>query len=263
MNIKQKWLEISSLEVWIENNKVFRDINLNIAIGENTVILGENGSGKSTLVKLISRDIYPVIREYSSLKIFGEEKFNLWDLRKNIGFFSTELVVRNNSNKTIFEILVSAFYGSLINGPKIKADRFQKERVIEVLKQFDLTHLSDSKFSELSDGQRRRTLIAKAIIHKPKVLILDEPIISLDIKSKYKLLYILNNLCEDGTTILMLTHQVDSIFKSINRVLFMKGGEIIKDGKPEQILTSTNLSELYQIKLRIIEHNGYRQLLPF
>ena len=114
----------------------------------------------------------------------------------------------------------------------------------------------------LSDGQKRRLLIARALVHEPEVLVLDEPSRALDLKACHQLLSTLRQLCRQGTTVVQVTHRIDTIVPEMQRVLFLSGGQIVGDGAPDEMLQETPLSTLFDTPLQVVHAGGFRQVLP-
>lgn len=256
------WLEVIEVEAWLGQKQVFKNLNLSIMLGQNTAILGPNGSGKSSLCQLISRNVYPVVKPGSSVKLFGSETVNIWKLRSRIGVVLTDWELRVPATMSVEDVVISAFFGSVGLGRNQIPSIYQQKKVKNLLEKLNLIDLADRSYTELSDGQRRRIQIARALVHSPEVLVLDEPTNGLDIKAKNQLLRMLRELCRSGTSLLHITHQVDTIFAEIDRLVFMKDGIIFGDGSPQQLLSSTELSKLYETPLEVLDANGYWQVLP-
>ena len=138
----------------------------------------------------------------------------------------------------------------------------QFERTNSILESLDLQRLGDIGFGQLSDGQKRRLLIARSLVHDPDVLVLDEPINGLDLRARHKLLALLRDLCRKGTTLVLVTHQVDAVIPEIQRVVGLTDGKVSMDGPPEDTLTADRLSDLFDTPLTVVESHGYRQVLP-
>lgn len=256
------WLDLQAAEAWIDGQRVVKDLSLSLRIGESTAVLGPNGAGKSTLVRLINRSLYPVVRAGSHLRLFGSETVNLWQLRQRLGIVSNDLELRIPPSLTGRELLVSAFFGSIGLGRDRMPTREQWARCDELLQHLDLVALADERFGQLSDGQRRRLMIGRALVHAPEVLVLDEPTNALDLRAKHTLFSSLRNLCRGGTTLVLVTHQVDDIIPEIKRVVGLKDGAVCLDGMSADILTADCLSRLFDTPLRVVEAGGYRQVLP-
>ena len=259
---KTPWLEMKEVEAWLGPTQVFRNLTISLMQGEHTAILGPNGSGKSALLKLIYRSIYPVVRKNSEFSIFGDKKIKLSMLRKRIGVVSSELEVRTKDFIRAKDVVLSGIYGSIgINENRIPKPEHNNE-VKRLMKELGLQEISTTPFGQLSDGEKRRLLIARAMIHEPDILILDEPTNTLDLKARHELLEEIRKLCNSGTTILLVTHRVEDIVDQIQRIIFLKKGQIILDGTPNQLLQSAPLANLYETPLEIISTNGYNQVMP-
>ena len=135
MKLLIPWMEINNVDVWIGNKKIFSNLELNLHINQNTVVIGPNAAGKSCLVKLIDRSIYPMVKNKSSIKFFGEENINLWNLRSKVGFLSTDLETRISSRTSVYEVVTSGYSGSfnpngeeLLNNGKRNKNRTQLEK---------------------------------------------------------------------------------------------------------------------------------------
>ena len=130
------------------------------------------------------------------------------------------------------------------------------------MEQLGLIGLIDERFGQLSEGQRRRLLVARALVHGPEVLVLDEPTNALDLKAKHQFLSLLRHLASTGTTLLLVTHQIESIVPEISRCVLIDQGQVVGDGPSDQVLMSQPLSELFGTPLQVLQANGYRQVLP-
>ena len=256
------WLELQAIEAWAGGQRIVEDLSLRLWIGESTAILGPNGAGKSTLVKLISRSLHPVVQPQSHLRLFGEERINLWSLRERLGVLDTELQQRIPNAMPCHELMLSAFFGAIGLRRGLHPTPQQIQQSAEVLEQFNLSDLGTCRFGSLSDGQKRRMLIARAMVHRPQVLVLDEPTNALDLRARHGLLAQLRQLCRMGTTVIVITHQIDSIIPEITRVVGMRQGGVVVDGAPVEVLNDRVLSDLFQTPLKVLEAGGYRQVLP-
>ncbi len=262
MKDEDPWLEIKEVEAWLGPTQVFRNLSLKLKQGENTAILGPNGSGKTALVKLITRNIYPIVKRGSTLKIFGNQTIKLNQLRSRIGVVSTDLEVRTPDYISAKDVVLSGLYGSI----GINRNRSPKEKEIkkvqDLISELGLEDIDGRSFGQLSDGERRRLLIARAMINEPEVLILDEPTNGLDLKARHQLLKYIRILCTSKTTIILITHRVEDIVKEMQRIIFLKKGAIIRDGATNDLLLSEPLGKLYETPLEIIFANGYYQVIP-
>ncbi len=256
------YLELEGIAAHLGERRVFENLTLQLNLGEHSVVLGPNGAGKSALVKLISREIYPIVQSGSSLQLFGSRTVNLWQLRQRIGLVSSDLERHYNPMVTAADVVLSGCFGSVGIGRSQTPTAAMEQRVDELMEQLGLMALQQDRFGQLSEGQRRRLLIARALIHRPDVLVLDEPTNALDLKARNQLLSLMRQLSRSGTTLLLVTHQIEAIIPEIQRCLMLKAGQLVADGPSEQVLTSSTLSDLFDTPLQLLEANGYRQVLP-
>ena len=256
------WLDCQAVEAWINGHQVVKDLTLRLMRGESTAVLGPNGAGKTTLVKLISRSLYPVVKPGSHLRLFGSETVNLWALRQRLGIVSSEVEQRIPASLTGRELLLAAFFGAIGLGRDRTPTADQWSRTEALLQRMDLDGLADENYGQLSEGQRRRLLIARALVHAPEVLVLDEPTNALDLRARHTLLRTLRALCQQGTTLVLVTHQVDAIIPEIQRVVGLQNGLVSLDGRTEDTLTGPRLSALFDTPLGVVQAGGYHQVLP-
>lgn len=262
MNPPEPYLELQDVEAYRGSRRVFAHLSLILHQGEHTVILGPNGSGKSSLIKLLSREVYPVVRPGSHLRLFGRERVNLWSLRRRIGLVSPDLQAGYIGAVPAFDVVLSGFFGSVGLGRSQQPSARQRERVQELMDQLALSDLALRPFAQLSDGQRRRLLLARALVHGPEVLVLDEPINGLDLKARHQFLTILRQLAASGTTLLMVTHQIDAIIPEIQRCVLLRDGAVVADGPVRALLQDRPLSDLFDTPLQVCSAGGFHQVLP-
>ena len=249
------WFEAKNINCFKDGYKVIKDLSLEISYSENVIIIGRNGSGKSSLIELINRNIYPVVTKKSKLKIFDKELINLWELRKKISTVNNDIKSRINPNLQVFDLILSGLYGRYCYIPnKSEIDLYKVENI---MKNMQISYLSKKIFSYLSDGEKQISLIARALIKNPDILILDEPIANLDYKSKFFVIDKLNELSKLNTKILCVTHNISMISSIYDRVIMLRGGEIIADGHQNKIINSENINKLYGIDVEVIKNNGF------
>ena len=230
------WASLKNINVHIDNNQILSDINTNLYYGENILIIGPNGSGKSTFLKLLNRSIYPIVSNNSSFKLFNNENINIWDLRKNIGFLFKEMEERVNNGVNLYDVICSGFTGIFNSRYSNLLSEKDKIKIDKLIKQWELNNIINEEFKTLSDGQKRRALLARALVYEPNILVMDEPFCNLDLKSNFILNQNLNKLINQSVNIIYVTHNLESILPETNRVLFMKNGRIIKDGRPKDVV---------------------------
>jgi len=247
------WLDAKNTTAYKQDYKVIKNLSIKLFDNERIIILGPNGSGKSSIIDLINRNIYPIVKEDSYLRIFNEELIDIWDVRKYISTVNNEIKFRINKDLKVEDVLLSGLYGRFckINNPK-KEDLI---KVRELIEKMFLNDIANKKFGHLSDGEKQISIIARAIINNPKVLILDEPSVNIDLKSRIFLIKKIKNLSQLGISILCITHDISLITKDYNRIIFLKNRKIIRDGKPSELMNSENINQLFDINIKLIENS--------
>jgi iron complex transport system ATP-binding protein len=241
---------------------VLDSVNLSIAQGEQVAILGPNGSGKSTLIKVISRELYPLLKtEPWSLRILGRDRWHLFELRNHLGIVSNDWMQMCTRAYSGFEIVLSGFFGSVGIWPNHVVTPEMDRKAREVMDLLEIQHLSGRDTNELSSGEARRILIARALVHDPQALILDEPSNSLDLHATYELREIFRKLAQKGISLIMVTHHLPDIIPEISRVVLIRNGRVFCDGAKEQMLQTSTLSDLFGIPVEVIERHGYYHAL--
>ncbi len=260
--MKSNWLQFKNVEIRIGEESIIKDLSLELALNEHCAVIGPNGSGKSTLINTIGRLFYPVVKNGSYLKIFDNELINIWDMKKNVAFVKSDIDLRISRSQKVKDVIISGFYGTIgINKNTIPLDTYES-KASKILDELNLAQISHKKYSEVSDGQKRKVLIARAITNDPKVLVLDEPTAMLDLKSSYDIIRLLRNLANTNTTLLYTTNTLDNIIPETQRVIFIKQGVIISSGTPDKMLTSESLSKLFDTKIKVYRHNNYWRSTP-
>lgn len=257
------YLELEAVEAWLGPRAVFTNLSLVLRLGESAVILGPNGSGKSSLIRLLSREIHPVVKPRSTLRLFGQSRVNLWALRRRIGVLSPDLEARTPPQTPAAAVVLSGLFGSVGLGRCHSPSPEQQQQVLALMERLDLADLAARPFAELSQGQRRRLLLARALVHQPELLVLDEPTNGLDLRARHGLLADLRQLAAAGTTLLLVTHQIEAIVPEIQRCVLLKQGQVVGDGLCDDLLRDAPLSALFDTPLQVVAGaGGYRQVLP-
>jgi iron complex transport system ATP-binding protein len=253
-------LELNNIRVMRGQKVALDDFSLHIAADEHVAILGPNGCGKSTLIKTITRECYPVARAGSSMKILGEESWNIFALRSLLGIVSNDLMLSCTGEASGRDVVLSGFFSSISIYPNHEVDDTQRERADAALRQLNISHLADRPVCEMSSGEARRTLIARALVHNPHALLFDEPCNSLDLAAQQSLRYTMRDLAHAGTGIILVTHELADIIPEIQRVVLMSQGRIIADGAKEEMLQVERLSALFGIDVEISRRDGHYHL---
>ena len=252
--INKYWLEAENVTVIKNGFEVIKNLSLKIKNHERVLILGPNGSGKSSIIDLINRNIYPLEKTNSILKIFNKKFINIWDLRSKISTVNNDIKLRVNPSIKVIDLIVSGLYGKYckVSTQNIKDIELAKEQIFKLR----INDISEKKFGNLSDGEKQISLIARAFINEPEILILDEPTVNLDIRSKIFLINKLEELSKLGRNILSITHDIDMITNTYSRIILLKDRKIIADGTPENIMNSKNINKLFDINIKLIKHEN-------
>jgi iron complex transport system ATP-binding protein len=237
-------------------------ITLAIPQGQHLAILGPNGSGKSTLIKLISRDLYPRLKkEPWCLRIMGRDRWNLFDLRNHLGIVSNDWMELCTRDRSGFEMVLSGFFGSVGIWPNHHVTPAMERETREVMDLLEISHLAGRDTREMSSGEARRILIARALVHRPQALVLDEPTSSLDLRATRELREVLRRLARGGISLVLVTHHLPDIVPEIDRVVLIRNGRICRDGPKREILEAGVLSGLFGIPVELLERDGYYHVI--
>ncbi|GAA0693568.1 ATP-binding cassette domain-containing protein [Marinobacterium maritimum] len=253
-------IDIQDVTVYQQQTPVLQNFSLQIKEGEKVALLGPNGAGKSTLLKLISRELYPVVRDGSHVRLYGSETVNLWELRRRIGFVSGDLQDDYTPYASALDVILSGFFGSIGRHDHLQPTEEQRQQASRLLEEMGLADYGQHMYQRLSTGQKRRLLLARALIHQPQALILDEPASGLDMGASVKMLQLMRDFCQQGGSMLIATHHIDEIIPEIDRVILLHQGQILADGSKQEVLTSVNLSRLYGTPLEISQRNDWYRL---
>jgi iron complex transport system ATP-binding protein len=253
-------LSFQNVTVMRGDRAALQEVSLEIAAGEHVCILGPNGSGKSTLIKTITRECYPLVGDGCSIAILGRERWNIFELRSLLGIVSPDLLASCTTDATGRDVVLSGFFSSTRVFPHHHPDPELVARAEAALARLGIAHLAGRPVAQMSSGEAKRTLIARALAHDPQTLLFDEPSNALDIGAQLQLRETLRELAHSGLGILLVTHHVSEIIPEVERVVLLREGRILADGPKATILTEENLSRLFQAQVRLGQHDGYFHL---
>lgn len=253
-------LALDHVTVMRGEHAALQDVSLRVEAGEHICILGPNGCGKSTLIKTITRECYPLANEESSISILGRERWNIFELRSLLGIVSPDLLASCTSDASGRDVVLSGFSSSTRIFPHHAPGAELLAKTDAALARVGIAHLAARPVAQMSSGEAKRTLIARALVHEPQTLLFDEPSNALDIGAQMKLRDTMRKLARSGLGILLVTHHVSEIIPEIARVVLLREGRVIADGVKQDLLTSEKLSALFGVKIQIAYRDGYYSL---
>jgi iron complex transport system ATP-binding protein len=245
-------LDMRNVTVLRDGRRLLDCVSLAIEQGCHTALLGANGSGKSTLVKLIERRMYPLARDPDGgavrMRLFGRERWDVTALRKWLGVVSAErqaALAGDTAVLSAFDVVVSGFFASHGLALDMRASDWQMQEAERALTLMGVAHLAKRTLFTLSTGEARRVMIARALVHRPRALLLDEPCAGLDMVARQQFLERLRGIVQTGTTLLLVTHHVEEIIPEIGHVVMLQGGRVAAAGEKGALLDSARLSDLF------------------
>jgi len=251
------FIELEHVSVARGLRTILHDISLRMQSDEHLVILGPNGCGKSTLIKTLTCECYPLARPETRVRIFGRERWVLSELRKLLGVVEADLPRESTLNTAGRDAVLSGFFASATLWPGMEPTREMCERADEILERLEAQHLALKPVGEMSAGEMRRILIGRALVHNPRVLLIDEPSNALDLAAQHELRQTLRKLARHGTGILLVTHHLADIPPEIERVVMLREGKIVADGPKEKLLTKARLEKLFGVTLTVVRRDGF------
>ena len=254
------FFSLRNATVWQGETAALQEVSIDFQLGESVAILGPNGSGKSTLLKLLTGALRPAATPGMMSELFGERFWDLDTLRERIGIVMPEEVNLFHPHEPAFNVVLSAFRGAYGTSLQMQFSEDERQATHNAIARVGLTDYEGKSFSQFSSGEQRRFLIARALVHQPEVIVLDEPTTALDFPSILSLTKTLRELITEGQTLVWVTHQPAEIPPEIQRVVLLKEGQIFADGPPSETLTSAVLSELYDTPLSVQRSKGWHQV---
>jgi iron complex transport system ATP-binding protein len=254
-------IEFRNVSIMRGERLALRDVSLCIQPAEHVAILGPNGCGKSTFIKAITRECYPLARPGASLRILGHERWNIFELRGLLGIITNDLVAACLREASALEIVLSGFFSSVRVMPYHRFDTSMVEAAMEALRTMEVDHLAERSMTEMSSGEVHRVVTARALVHHPRALLLDEPCTSLDLRAQRDVRRIFRSLAQSGLGLILVTHDLADIIPEIGRVILLRNGRIEADGSKGAVLTAERLGALFGIPVELLERDGHYHLV--
>lgn len=251
----QRVIELNHLSWTVGERHILQGIDWTVKKGEHWVILGLNGSGKTSLMKMINAYAAP---SSGTLRVLGQTygRYDWRQMRKRIGFVSSSLTDSLYATETALEITMSGLFATI--GLYDHATKEEEEKALSMLSKLTAAHLANEPYSTLSQGERQRALIARALINSPKILILDEPCEGLDVMAREAVLDSLASLAqtERHPTLVYVTHRAEEILPVFTHALLLKDGKAFSKGKVSEVISPDTLSRFYGQSTEVLWKNG-------
>ncbi len=249
-------LALHDVTVVRDGKKILDNVNWQVSDNERWVIVGPNGAGKTTLLKIAAAQLQP---SSGTARVLGETlgEINVFDLRTRIGFASTAIAGRIPNSERVLDAVMTASY-AITGRFKEKYEDVDERRARRVLAEWDLSDYAERPFGTLSDGEKKRTQIARAVMPDPELLLLDEPVASLDIGARESTIKILGGYAShpQAPAIIMVTHHLEEIPAGFTHALVLTEGKVSAAGPINTTLTTDKLSEAYGLPLEVVLLNG-------
>jgi iron complex transport system ATP-binding protein len=247
-------IQMKDLLLYRNGKTILRDVSWKVQEGEHWAILGLNGSGKTTLLKVINGYLWP---NEGSVQVLGESfgEANIREVRKSIGWVSAAMIEEFDRRDPAIEIVLSGKYGAIRLFESVTEAEIAEG--FQMMKRFGVAHLVNSAFEYLSQGERQRVQIARAMMARPKLLILDEPCMGLDLIEREHLLNTISELATEGNvTILYVTHHVEEVLPCFTHILLLREGQVFAQGESSLLLTEETLSSFFKQDIAVQLEKG-------
>jgi iron complex transport system ATP-binding protein len=257
-------LQLSNATVVKGTTRVLDRLSLTIREGEHTAILGPNGAGKTTLMNLLTFEDRPLAEPGAppAVRVLGRDAWHVFELRAQIGIVSANLHARfvaghSSGRITGEDAVVSGFFATQGVLFYVEVTAAMRDRAREALARVEAPHLAGKPLDEMSTGEARRVLIARALVNRPRALVLDEPTTGLDVVARHRFLETVRRLAHEGTTVIMITHHVEEIIPEIEQVVLLAQGRVAAAGAKAEMLTAARLSALFGAPVDVTSVDGY------
>ena len=249
-------LELASVSVTRGGKDLVQEISWQVREGERWIIMGPNGAGKSTLLQVAAARLHPSAGMVGILdEVIGA--VDVFELRPRIGLSSATLATQLPETETVLNAIVTASWG--VTGRWNEGyESFDEDRARDLAREWGLEGLEERRFGTLSEGERKRVLIARALMTDPELLLLDEPAAGLDLAGRESLVASLTELAqdEDAPALVLVTHHLEEVPPGFTHALLMRGGSVVAAGELEATLTEQNLSATFGIPLKVSVTEG-------
>lgn len=249
-------VQLRGVSIIRSGSTLLNDVTWSVEEGERWVVIGPNGAGKTTMLQILSAQWHP---SRGTAEVLGETlgAVDVFELRPRIGVTSAALADRIPKGERVSDVVVSAAY-AVMGRWRESYDDLDHERARQLMQQLQVDHLADRTFGTLSEGERKRVQIARALMTDPELLLLDEPAAGLDLTGREALVSTLSEICSDpyAPATVLVTHHVEEIPRGITHALLLKHGRIVAAGPIDRVLTGPRLSATFDILLEVSAVDG-------
>ena len=249
-------LRLNNVSVMRGGKNILGPLSWEVNEGERWVVIGPNGAGKTTLFSLCASQIHPT---KGSIEILGERlgAVDVFELRPRIGIVGTYVSTNLPDEERVIDVVLTGAY-AILGRWQEPYELWDESRAVALLTIMGVRELAERKYFTLSDGEKKRALIARSLMSNPELVLLDEPAAGLDLGGREDLLKRFDSLAADpnAPATLIITHHIEEIPSGTSHVLLLKNGQAVASGPISQVLTSENVSSAYGLEIQIDQHNG-------
>ncbi len=265
-------IDLENVSVFREQTTILDSVTLSIPNGRHTAILGPNGSGKSSLLKLLTRDFYPSVLQgghQGQVRILGQSEWEVSRLRRQMGIVTPALDYQfsfgRTGRMTVGDAVASGFTATRLKEFGPTPDGEMRATIGRAIEAVHMTEFAERRLETLSTGERRRVMIARAIVHRPAIFVLDEPTSGLDMTARSGFLEILDALSQsESMTMVLVTHHIEEIPPKMNHAILLDDGRVVYDGPKAEGITPARMSSLFRADVSVTcrQSGWYRSELP-
>jgi iron complex transport system ATP-binding protein len=250
-------VDLRDVTVIKSGKRLIEDVSWRILPGERWVLFGANGSGKTTLMEVVSSYLFPAS---GAVELFGERlgRADVREIRPRIGYVGAAPTALVRTALPSVEVVLTGLHASFVDTRWHEYTGADWDRARHCLERLHAAHLAERQFGTMSEGEKKRVLIARSLMAEPNLLLLDEPAVGLDLGARERLIDSLKALADedDPTPVVLVTHHVEEIPPGFDHIFMLAGGRCVGSGPIEQVLTATHLSESFDVPLKLERRNG-------
>jgi iron complex transport system ATP-binding protein len=250
-------IELRHITVTRGDRLILKDVNLQVPTGSCCAIIGPNGAGKSAMVAVLAGFMWPT---YGEVIVEGQAfgQVDLTEVRQGIGLVESSRSPGFAEDSPVWEIVATGLFGTFMLPIGEELNSPQMDRIEKEIAAMELTSLRENMFGRLSTGEQMKVLLARAMVGEARILLLDEPTAGLDMGARAACVGALEQLASRPAppTVILVTHHLDELPRSVDRVVLLKGGKVFESGSPDQVLTGDYLSRLFDCRVTVVRQDG-------